>query len=140
MPMTAWCRAFPPRPPRRKTAGSCARLHVTSSPRWSEPVPNPSRTSPSPPLGAARVGGRWGSLRSEQRPGPPHLPTPAAWARPLPPQGGEGLSARFRLHLLPAQRAARALAGGLAFGPYRAAVDEDVLDAGGGGHRRFEGR
>ena len=41
---------------------------------------------------------------------------------------------------LAAQRAARAFAGGLAVGPHRAAVDEDVLDAGGGGRRRFEGR
>ena len=59
---------------------------------------------------------------------------------PLPAEGGEGRSGNLRLHLLAAQRAARAFAGGLAFGPHRAAVDEDVLDAGGGGRRRLEGR
>src|SRR5215469_14366203 len=51
---------------------------------------------------------------------------------------GEGLP-YLRLQLLPAQSAAGALAGRLAVAPYRSAVDEDVLDAGGRGHRRLEG-
>src|ERR1700751_7871 len=49
-------------------------------------------------------------------------------------------SPRLRLHLLAAQRAARALAGGPSLAPYQVAVDEDVLDAGGRGGRRFESR
>ena len=35
----------------------------------------------------------------------------------------------LRLHLLAAQRAAGALAGGLAFAPHRPAVDEDMFDS-----------
>src|SRR5271155_1154054 len=48
-----------------------------------------------------------------------------------------GKAARLAPHLLPAQRAAWALAGRLALAPYLAAVDEDVFDAGRGGRRRF---
>src|SRR5215472_17644294 len=45
----------------------------------------------------------------------------------------------LRLHLLAAQRAAGALAGGLALAPHRPTVDETVLDTGGRRGRRFEG-
>src|SRR3954453_20771444 len=39
------------------------------------------------------------------------------------------LPPRLFLHKLPAQCAPRTLAGRLAFGPYRASVDKDMLDA-----------
>jgi len=50
------------------------------------------------------------------------------------------LLSRRSLHLLTAQRTARALVGRLAVGPYWSTVDKDVPYADGGSHRHLKSR
>jgi hypothetical protein len=55
--------------------------------RGRHPLPH-LRDSPSPPVGAERVGVRWGSRRSEERRDPPHPPIASAMGPSLSPASG----------------------------------------------------
>src|SRR4051794_13289531 len=58
---------------------------------------------------------------------------------PVVTEGSSMRSACLRLHFLAPQRAAGTFTGGLAFGPYRTAIHENMLDPGGRRRRRLEG-